>query len=68
MLAKSGDIQQEYEAVILPDKLARSLNYARISSLWTDIQLILFSIGSSLRPGHRGPQGLRKRLSDKEAP
>ena len=45
LLARAADPEREYLDVILPRKLARAADYADHASLWTDLAVIVRSVG-----------------------
>ena len=48
-LARAADPEREYVQVLLPRKLALSVQYARDATLWTDLH-VLWRLGSRLNP------------------
>jgi lipopolysaccharide/colanic/teichoic acid biosynthesis glycosyltransferase len=61
-LARSTDIQKTYREVVLPEKLALNLNYARARSVVSDLKLIALTARYSLMPGSFNPDRLTNRL------
>jgi lipopolysaccharide/colanic/teichoic acid biosynthesis glycosyltransferase len=68
VLAASEDPELKYRAVILPEKLALNLRYARASSFWLDARVILLTVASSICPSCCSPDFVKRSLLGGEAP
>jgi lipopolysaccharide/colanic/teichoic acid biosynthesis glycosyltransferase len=51
LLACAADPEREYVEVLLPKKLARSLDYARQATLWTDLGVLWRTVATLLGRG-----------------
>jgi lipopolysaccharide/colanic/teichoic acid biosynthesis glycosyltransferase len=59
ILAQSPNPEKSYREVILPDKLAMNLAYARRSSAWQDLRLVFLSVRYSLQPARFDANAIR---------
>lgn len=63
ILAAAPDPDRYYREVLLPSKLALNLRYARSSSLWSDLKLILLTLRYSFVPAGFDPAAIERAFS-----